>query len=408
MGGITMTIIHEKYAKALHLYTTTRQTQKAIAEACGVSVKGFRAYLYRYRRDMLMSRYEQGNSPANTKLGGKKGQGVVAHRKYKEAIEACDSEDYLKYNVSQIARHFGLNGTALANQLRMHYPDIFERREKERMKRGLNDNLHRGVRQQSIRQYAEAVEKYRTTDLTVKEIAEICKVSFTGLRQHLQFYHKDISKKRMVERERNARQTLKGKRSGNNALHIPRKEKVKKYERAVELYRTTDRAVEEIAEQEGVSLSGFRYHLRTWHPELMMERRGVDASGEENPYERLKEVKRYSKAVSNKYAEAIRCLKESDRSVNEVAKTFGLHGDVFRGYLKEHEPELAASRGMVTSENGKRVSKKSAEKYAEAIRQFREGKESLKGICRRLGLVYNSVGGFVRRNYPELLLRQAK
>ena len=183
---------------------------------------------------------------------------------------------------------------------------------------------------------------------------------------------------------------------------------MKKYERAVELYRTTDRAVEEIAEQEGVSLSGFRYHLRTWHPELMMERRGVDASGEENPYERLKEVKRYSKAVSNKYAEAIRCLKESDRSVNEVAKTFGLHGDVFRGYLKEHEPELAASRGMVTSENGKRVSKKSAEKYAEAIRQFREGKESLKGICRRLGLVYNSVGGFVRRNYPELLDANSK
>ena len=399
---VAMSSLATKYAEAVKLYAETTRTQKDIAEACGVSLNGFRTYLCTHRRDLLLARH-QVNKASKAKLGGKSGQRVMAHEKYKEAIEACDSEEYLKFNISQIARLFGLNGTALANQLRMHYPDIFERREKERHRRGLNDNQHRGARPQAIRQYAEAVEMYRTTDLTIKEIAELCKVSFTGFRQHVQFYHQDIRRKRMEVREKNVRQTRKGKRNGNNGLHVPRVEVAEKYARAVELYRTTDLSVEEISRREGLALPGLRFHLRVWHSDLMMERRGVNAEREENPYEKLGSTKRYSKAAGSKYAEAIRCLKECDRSVCSVAKEYGFHPEVFRAYLREHEPELIAERGMMQAANGKRVKKSSAEKYAEAIRLLEEGHDSLKEICRKLGLVYNSVGGFVRRNYPELL-----
>ena len=336
-----MSSLDTKYAEAVKLYAETTRTQKDIAEACGVSLSGFRTYLCTHRRDLLLVRHRVSHCMPNDKLGGRTGQRVMAHEKYKKAIEACDSEEYLKFNISQIARLFGLNGTALANQLRMHYPDIFERREKERHRRGLNDNQHRGARPQAVRQYAEAVEMCRTTDLPIKEIAELCKVSFTGLRQHIQFYHQDIRRKRMKVREGNVRQTRKGKRNGNNGLHVPRPEVAEKYAQAVELYRTTDLAVEEIARREGLALPGLRFHLRAWHSDLMMERRGVNAEGEENPYEKLGSTKRYSKAVGCKYAEAIRLL--------------------------------------------------------------REGNDSLREICRKLGLVYNSVGGFVRRNYPELL-----
>lgn len=31
--------------------------------------------------------------------------------------------------------------------------------------------------------------------------------------------------------------------------------------------------------------------------------------------------------------------------------------------------------------------------------------ESLKSISRRLGLTYNSLGGYIRRNYPEVIIR---
>lgn len=75
-------------------------------------------------------------------------------------------------------------------------------------------------------------------------------------------------------------------------------------------------------------------------------------------------------------------------------------------YLKEHCPELAAQRGMTKAAGGKLVSRRSQEKYAEAIRLYETTPDSLKSIAARLGLVYKSLGGYVRRNHPEVLERR--
>ena len=57
------------------------------------------------------------------------GQHLETYAKYKEAIAACDSMDYIEYNVSQIARESGLTGTNLGRQLHTHYPEVLEFRE---------------------------------------------------------------------------------------------------------------------------------------------------------------------------------------------------------------------------------------------------------------------------------------
>ena len=44
-------------------------------------------------------------------LGQLRGQQPATRAEYKEAVEACSSMDYIEYNVSQIARRFGLDGT---------------------------------------------------------------------------------------------------------------------------------------------------------------------------------------------------------------------------------------------------------------------------------------------------------
>ena len=62
-------------------------------------------------------------------------------------------------------------------------------------------------------------------------------------------------------------------------------------------------------------------------------------------------------------------------------------------------------QGIIQVGNGKRVLRQSNQKYAEAIRLYETTTESLKSIAARLGLVYNSVGGYVRRNYPEAIAR---
>ena len=118
-------------------------------------------------------------------------------------------------NISEIARMFGVSETGLGNFLRLHYSDILERREKERMKRGIGDNKKRGARRHSVEMYDKAVKMYNTTEKTISEVAEDCKVSLGGLSQYMRFYHKAVIRKRSAEREKAKRQNRIGHPSGN-------------------------------------------------------------------------------------------------------------------------------------------------------------------------------------------------
>ena len=116
----------EKYREAVGLYGSTVLSVRAICARCGVSYAGFRSYLYKYRRDLLLSRHGVAvpsvSDAARTRLRGCRGQTASARAKYGDAIAACGDAKYFEYNVSQIAHLFGLNPTGLSNQLRAHCP----------------------------------------------------------------------------------------------------------------------------------------------------------------------------------------------------------------------------------------------------------------------------------------------
>ena len=397
-----MASIHQKYQEAIRLYAETDLSTVQIAKACNVEVAGFRAYLGRHHRDLLLKRYGMEGMECSVKLRPKRGQRPEAHLKYKEAVEACDNLSYIRLSISEIARMFGVTATGLGNFLRLHYPDVLERREKAKLRLGIADNACRGVRHQCAEVYTRAVEMYKTTDMTISEVAEFCGVSIGGLSQHLRFYHKEVIEKRFSERERAKKGKKKiGHISGNGRKHVPDPETVERYREALELYRNTNLIVKDIVQRTGVPLEGFRYYLRTWHRDLMLERRGMSAAGKDRDDIDLSITKRYLKSTSAKYADAIDSLKANPRQVAKVAAEFGLHPDTFRMYLKEHEPELSKRLGMMKAANGKTVSRQAAEKYAEAVRLYETTGEELKSIAKRLGLVYNSLGGYVRRNCPE-------
>jgi len=319
--------------------------------------------------------------------------------KYGEAIQACDNERYIEYNVSQIARMFHLDPSSLGKQLRVHYPEIVERRERERMRLGLSDNLQRGARRQSKKQYAEAVEHLRTSDDTIMETAQMYGLSYSGLREHVLYYHKEIVVKRYVKRKKAVADKKPGVLTGNGSRHEPSQRQVERYREAIHLYRTTAMTQKEIVEATGVSMSGLRNYLRIWHPELIIERRGVKCKQGDGI--KISDTKHYLKSTAVKYADAIKRLKESGLPLAAVAREFGLNPETFRMYLHEHEPELAAGLGMTTLPNGKRVAARNIAKYSEAIRLYESTTEPLNAIARRLGLVYNSLLGFIHRNYPE-------
>ena len=392
-----------RYREALEQYAATDRSIRAICTQCGISYAGFRNYLYKYRRDLLLSRHGVAASSeadaAHTRLRGRRGQTAAARAKYGEAIAACGDAKYFEYNVSQIAQLFGLNPTGLSNQLRAHCPGLLERRERERRRLGLADNQQRGVRPWCRDQYAAAVEMLRTTELTLPEVAEKCGVSFTGLRQHVCFYHKDLQQTRSELREQAKTQKRKGHVTGSGRRHEPTPRSRERYREAVRLYRDTALTIKEIALRLGLNPIAFTSYLQTWHREDVFARRGAEYREGAS----LSQTKQYKKPTAAKYAPAIERLRAENRPTSEIAAEFGLHPEVFRQYLKEHEPELYARQGMMRASNGRTVSRRSMERYAEAIRLYETTGEELKPIASRLGLNYYSLSGFVRRNFPELI-----
>lgn len=397
-----------KYRSALELYAATGLSRVEICRKCGVSVSGFSRYISSYYRHLMLERNGikcSKEDAGSITMSQRRGQRPETHAKYEKAIAACDSMDYIEYNVSQIARKFGLSGTNLSKQLRTHYPEVLEFREKARQRLGLDDNLPRGTRSWCKEQYAEVMELLRSDRyVTVQEAAERCGVSYPGLEQHLVFYHKDLVENRIKIRKRAVKQQRKGKITGRGTLHAPVNETIKKYAEALHLYRTTPMSARKIAEQSGVSVKGFYEYLRTWHKDLICERKGISYD-EEKPVD-WSIVRKYNPATAAKYAAAIARLKEGGLNTVTVAAEFGLNPECFRQYLKEHEPELHAALGMKKMENGKMMSPKSMEKYNEAIRIYETTSKSMKSIARSLGLNECSMRQFIKRNFPEIIERR--
>lgn len=399
--------LHEKYKQAVELYANTNLPVYVIAERCNVSRGGFSSYLRRHQRELVLLRHhiplKKGENPQDIKIIAPRKQNALAHAKYKEAILACDSLDCIDLNLSQVARKYNLDGTALANFMRIHYPHILEWREKVRARLGVNDNIHRGARPECIRQYREAVELYRTTNMNIPEIAEACHVSESGLSQHLRFYHMPLLKEKGKERKR-AQTEREKKRDGllgNGRKYVPAPETEQKYEKALELYKNTSLTMKEIVKRTSVPAEGFRSYLHKWHKELVLERAGI--FGKEEGKLDLRKARQRMKTVAAKYEMAIDSLKSHPRPVAHVAKEFGVNPETFRDYLHKHEPDLAKQQGMLRTKSGKLVSRRSKEKYAEAIQLYKTTTENLKSIAKRLNLTYNSIGRYIRRNYPEII-----
>lgn len=385
-----------KYSDAVKLYADTNLPIREICEITHISFAAFSSYLSKYHRDLILKRHNL-TGFKSVRLRGKRGQTTAAHYKYLDAIQACDNIEYIEYNVSQIARIFDVDPCSLLGQLRKHYPDIVPRRENERKRMGITINLQYGARKWTKNGYAKAVEMLQTGDMTIEEVANECEVSPTGLREHLLIYHPQVVEQREKKRNNVVGRRVRGERMGNWQIHAPEDESIVKYEEAVRLYRETSMDVKQIVKSVGVTIGAFRHHLRTWHTDLMVERRGFDSSVD------FSKTKRYKKSTVEKYADAIERLRISDLPTAKVAAEYGLNPETFRMYLKEHHPELVKVRGMVKAENGRTVAHRSEEKYKEAIRLYETTDESLKSIAKRLGIQYNSIGGYIRRNYPEAI-----
>ena len=368
-----------KYAAAVELYASSSLSIREIAGRTGLSEKALSSHLSRHHRSLLYRRY--GLKPQEddriVKVKSPRGQSRSTHLKYREAIEACGDIAYVEFNIAEIARLFGLGPTGLSSQLRVHYPDVIPAREALRQRLGIADRLHRGAHPSSVKAYEEAAGIYADSDLTIRQVADRFGISCSGLSRYMRHYrHEAIDSKarrRSSARAETYHQRESGAMSGNGQPYGPREETSGLYEQALRLYREGRKTLEEVVAETDVPPSGFRHYLDQWRRDERRSRK------------------------EGKYGAAIASLREKSRSVRTVAKEFGLNADVFREYLRKHEPELAEGQGMVRLENGSLVKKTAWEKYRPAIEAYRRDGGPLRQIASSYGLNYNSLLSFLKR-----------
>ena len=399
-----------KYSRAISLLRESVLSRNAICKQCNITTGEFNAYLQRYHRDLIIARQAQSldvEIPTNIKLRGKNGQSLISKMKYGEAIQTCKDPNFLECSVSEIARRFKLSPTGLGNQLRAHFPEILKWRLNEQMKLGLCTFEQKHLRDESKKLYSEAIDMLRETEMTIEEVALKCDVSFSGLKQHLSFYHKDLVHIRSQAREKNKGQRYKGEKNGSNSLHVPQQETITRYKDALEMYQNTAYTLREIASKLDISYGGLYGYLRTWHRNLIVNRRGIVCK-EDVEIADLSKYKHYLKSSREKYANAIAYMRAHNTSIASTARIFGLHPETFRLYLKEHEPSLCEANGMMVTPEGKKVSRISYTKYKEAIDYLQKSNDSFKAIALKFNLNPISFSGFIRRNYPEIIAKRKK
>lgn len=321
----------KKYRKAVKLYSSTSMTYKEIAERTGVGVVALASYLRKHHRNLLLRR--NGVTASKRRAAGINlrkdglGQSVVTHEKYREAIEACDDLANIEKTVSDIAREYGIGPSCLLYQLRTHYPEIMPRREAERRMRGIGGNRQIGVRENTLRQYAQAVELLKDPVITIEEAAENGNVSYPGMRMHLG-YHKNLTderrEKRITAREEKARQRREEKANQPSIREIRSNER---YAEAVEKLRKGDGTPESLSKELGVSAVAFRDYLKRHFPDIASKYGRITTDNGKNSLARSAE----------KYSAAFEEYKEGKGTMKEIAAKHGLVYNSFSSYVRRNK-----------------------------------------------------------------------
>ena len=343
-------------------------------------------------------------------IGTRFGQRPETQERYAEAIQACGSIGYLEMTIAEIAHMFGHTDQCLRNQLKRHYPEMMKLREQLRERLGMNKRPIRGVSASTEAKYAPAVELLRTTDMTIHEVATRCGISATALQSHVLFNHRDLAQQRMSKRLEALDKKATGGMSGTGRPNAPREATAALYAEALEMYRTTDLTVAEIALKCGVMTNDFHGYLRRWCRSDMAVR-------EKLHQERLEEQRKEREQVGNrsrtalaiqKYTPALKLIEEG-ATYEEAAKALGVDIDNLNRWVRSNHPDVHRREHLnqvIMLPNGKECTKASWAMFGEAVEAYLNTDESINEISKRFNLHSTSLGNFLRRKFPEAVERR--
>ncbi len=330
------------------------------------------------------------------------GQHPETEAKYRDAIFACESVMYLGLTTSEIARMHGLKAEAFRGQLKRHFPELLERREFLRTQLGYAVPGNVGLKEKTVLKYRKAVEMLRNGSLTVREAASCCGVSYTGLQQHLIFYHKDIAESRLLHRTEALNKTIVwGEASPGGGVRAPRPEAVAYYAPAVELYRTTDLSVPEIARRCGMPAHNLAVYLRKWYgADVQARRERREAEKAARPPKVIRQTKAQKAAVL--YAPAIGLFEEG-YSLPEVARKLNVKVYNLMAWLKNNYPDKMEDWqiGMMKLPDGSYVLRRRYNKYKPVAAYIAEHpQEGTEQVAARFGVPVSSLIKAMEKIFP--------
>ncbi|MBQ6911592.1 MAG: hypothetical protein IJQ35_05425 [Bacteroidales bacterium] len=341
----------------------------------------------------------------NQYMGARYGQPPETEQKYREAVQACMSILNLSLTVADIARMYHLDPQCLRGQLKRHYPDVIPRRNELRAKLGYvvfeQSRLHRS----SMEKYVPAVKMLKETDLTVKEVAERCGVTYLGLRQHLIYYHKEVAELRLGKRMQALSGPVPvGEKDCNNRPVGPSATMQARFAPAIKMARETDLPLTEIALRCGVEPRGLQGYVQKWHRDLMEERQ---RKREEALLQRKKAVRpKVSRAeiVRVQYTPAVDMIR-GGMSLSEAASAVGTSPDNLRSWLKSHYPEVLdiSRNGMTKTPEGVTMKRATYERYVVIAQYMAEhpGEGSV-DVAKRFGVQVSSMNKVLARCFSDV------
>lgn len=336
---------------------------KRIARELGIDVSIVKAWLKRYRQHGAASLEPYWRPSTSQDVHRAAAARRAATRsKYAEAVRLYATT---RLTYRQIAEQTGVCATGLAGYVQTHCRDLMAwrhaieaRRQAEDARSDGGDGRTRTVRASTVARYAAAIERLRTSEASLREVAAECGVKYTALKGYLQQCHPEVAAERAARRAAAMEQ---GRRP-----------------------RSASRAPSGVPEAPVATTPPI--------PPAAADRPTPTSTPEGSAAQRRA-------ATAEKYRTALARLDAEDcPSLAQVAAEEGLHADVLRSYVQRHAPELARRYGRQTLPGGQRVLARSAEKYAEAVRLYRTTDEPLRAIAGRLGLVYKSLNAYILRN----------
>ena len=343
-------------------------------------------------------------------IGTRFGQRSETRERYAEAIQACGSIGYLEMTIADIAHMFGHTDQCLRNQLKRHYPEMMKLREQLRERLGMNKRPIRGVSASTEAKFAPAIELLRTTDMTIHEVATRCGLSTTALQSHVLFNHRDLAQQRMSKRLNAIDKKTTGGMSGTGRPNAPREATAALYAEALEMYRTTELTVPEIALKCGVIAHSFQTYLQRWWRSDMAVREKLRRERLEEQRKEREQVGTRSRTVLaiQKYTPALKLIEEG-ATYEEAAKTLGVDIDNLNRWVRSNHPDVHRrehQNQVVVLPNGRECAKTSWAMFGEAVEAYLNTDESINQIAKRFNLRPTSFGNFLRRKFPDAAERR--